>query len=246
MRSTKPVAIILAAGKGKRMKSDLPKVLHKLSGRPMVEYVVDAARAAGAGRIILVIGHKWEQTQGYLKHLKVEFVVQKQQLGTGHAVMQAKGLLSDFDGEVLILCGDVPLLKATTLKSLMEEHRSNKAAATVLTSIPGDPAGYGRVVRDSKGMVQEIVEEKDTSADQRKIGEINTGTFCFDKSSLFSVLERVNNDNRQKEYYLTDTLKLLLEGGQPVRAVVASDASETLGVNSPEELVQVEEILRSG
>jgi len=236
----------LAAGKGKRMKSDLPKVLHKLAGRPMVEYVVDTARAAGANRIILVIGHKWEQMYDYLKSLKVNLVVQREQLGTGHAVLQAKAMLSDFEGEVFVLCGDVPALKPATLRNLLEEHRAHQAAATVLTAVLEDPSGYGRIIRDGKGSVQGIVEDKDASADQKNIGEINTGTFCFDKASLFSVLELVSDNNRQREYYLTNTLKLLLDRKLPVLAVVASDPRETLGVNSPDELKQMEEILRAG
>lgn len=245
MRSTKPVAIILAAGKGKRMKSDLPKVLNQLGGRPMVEYVVDAARAAGAQRIILVVGHRWERMKDHLERLKVELAIQERQLGTGHAVLQARELLSDFEGDILILCGDVPLLRADTLKNLLSEHRKHEASATVLTSIMENPSGYGRIIRDDQGMVQEIVEDKDASADQKKVREINTGTFCFDKTSLFSVLDKVTNDNRQGEYYLTDTLKLLLSRREPVCAVVATDSSETLGVNSLEELKLAEVILLS-
>jgi bifunctional UDP-N-acetylglucosamine pyrophosphorylase/glucosamine-1-phosphate N-acetyltransferase len=246
MRSIQPAAIILAAGRGKRMKSDLPKVLHQLGGKPMVEYVIHTAKAAGAERIILVIGHKWEQTQNYLENLKVQFAIQREQLGTGHAVLQTKELLFDFEGEVLILCGDVPLLKVNTLKDLLEEHRRHNAAATVLTTILEDPSGYGRIIRDVKGAVQEIVEDKDASADQKRVREINTGTFCFDKKSLFSVLEKVTNHNRQGEYYLTDTLKLLLNQKLSVRAVVATDSSETMGVNSPEELEVAEKILMDG
>jgi bifunctional UDP-N-acetylglucosamine pyrophosphorylase/glucosamine-1-phosphate N-acetyltransferase len=242
--STPPVAIVLAAGKGKRMKSHQPKVLHKLVGKPMVEYVVDAARAAGANRIILVIGHNWTRMHDYLRGLKVEFVVQKEQLGTGHAVLQAKGLLSDFEGDVVVLCGDVPALGPATLRSLLQEHRAHRAAATVLTAVPKDPSGYGRIIRDDKGDVQGIVEDKDASADQKNIGEINTGTFCFDKADLFSVLELVSSDNEQKEYYLTDTLRLLLDRGLPVRAVVVADPRETLGVNSQDELEAMEEFLR--
>jgi bifunctional UDP-N-acetylglucosamine pyrophosphorylase/glucosamine-1-phosphate N-acetyltransferase len=244
--SKSPVAIVLAAGKSKRMKSSLPKVLHKLAGKPMVEYVVNAARSAGAVRIILVIGDKWQRTHDYLSGLKVEFVVQKEQLGTGHAVLQAKELLSDYEGEVLILCGDVPALGPETLQSLLREHRTHRAAATVLTAVPEDPSGYGRIIRDDKGGVRGIVEDKDASADQKSIGEINTGTFCFDKDALFSVLELVSNHNEQREYYLTDTLKLLLDRGLSVRAVVAPDARETLGVNSPDEFEAMEEFLKRG
>jgi bifunctional UDP-N-acetylglucosamine pyrophosphorylase/glucosamine-1-phosphate N-acetyltransferase len=242
--NTKPVVvIILAAGKGKRMKSDLPKVLHQLGGKPMVEYVIETAKELGVKRIILVVGHKWEQTQKLIKHHKVEFAVQEEQLGTGHAVLQTKELLSDSGGDVLILCGDVPLLKADTLKKLLEEHRKKKVAATVLTAILGDPSHYGRIVRDKKGMVQEIVEAKDASADQKDIKEINTGIFCFDGSALFSVLEKITNNNKQGEYYLTDAVKLLRERNLPVRGMVTPDPVETLGINSPEELKKMEKIL---
>ncbi len=246
MRNSKPpVAVILAAGKGKRMKSNLPKVLHKLCGKPMVEYVTATAKKAGVERVILVVGHKWRKAQHSLKHLKVEFVVQKKQLGTGHAVLQTKNLLCNFKGDVLILCGDVPLLRADTLRRLLTEHRKRKASATVLTTLLENPTGYGRIIRDRRGMVQKIVEEKEASADQKKLREVNTGTFCFDPSSLFSVLEKVTNDNKQKEYYLTDTIKLLRDRQLPVWAVVTPDPSETLGVNSPEQLKEVEKILLS-
>ncbi len=225
------------------MKSDLPKVLHRLGGKPMVEYVIKTAKEAGSKRIVLVVGHKSDQARNSLKHLKVEFVIQKEQLGTGHAVMQTKELLSDFDGDVFILCGDVPLLRGDTLRKLLKEHREKKAVATVLTAILDDATGYGRIIRDEKRMVQKIVEEKDASADQKNIKEINTGTFCFDKASLFSVLEKVTNDNKQGEYYLTDTLKLLQDKKLPIWGMVASDPLETLGINSSEELKQVEKIL---
>lgn len=241
---SKPTAaVIMAAGKGTRMKSDLPKVLHKLGGKPMVEYVVNTAKEIGAERILLVVGHRWEQAKDALKHLELEFVVQKEQLGTGHAVLQTEELLSNFQGDVLILSGDVPLLRSGTLKTLLDEHRKKRASATVLTAILDDPAGYGRIVRDETGLVQEIVEEKDADADQKRIREINTGTFCFDRTSLFSALGKVTNDNEQGEYYLTDTLKLLREGKSPVCGVVVADPKETLGINSQEELKEMERLL---
>lgn len=227
------------------MNSDLPKVLHELGGKPMVEYVINTAKEAGAGRIILVVGHKWEQARKSLKHLSVEFVVQEKQLGTGHAVLQTKELLSDFQGDVLVLCGDVPLLRSDTLKQLLNEHRERKAAATVLTALFDDPSGYGRVIRDQSGLVQKIVEDKDATAEEKEVREINTGTFCFDRACLFSVLDKVTNDNQQGEYYLTDTLKLLLDQKRPVWAVMACDPSETIGINSTEELKEAEEILLS-
>jgi bifunctional UDP-N-acetylglucosamine pyrophosphorylase/glucosamine-1-phosphate N-acetyltransferase len=244
MKDSKPiVAVILAAGKGKRMKSELPKVLHKLGGKPMVEYVVETAQNVGVEKIILVVGHKREKTQDFLKHLSVEFVIQEEQLGTGHAVMQAKDHLANFDGDVLILCGDMPLLKSDTVRRLLEEHRRKKAVATVLTAILEDPSGYGRIIRDEKGMVQKIVEEGDASADEKKVKEINTGTFCFDNKSLFSVLNNITPDNKQGEYYLTDALELLRKKNFPIWAVVASNPQEGLGINSQEELEIMEEIL---
>lgn len=225
------------------MKSDLPKVLHKLGGKPMVEYVVETAKKVGVERIILVVGHKREKTQKLLKHLNVEFVIQEEQLGTGHAVLQTKEHLSDFDGDILVLCGDVPLLKSDTVRKLLGEHRRKKAVATVLTAIVDDASGYGRIIRNKEGMVEKIVEEVDASADEKKVREINTGTFCFDSKSLFSVLDKITTDNKQKEYYLTDALKLLREKKLPVWAVVAPDPQETLGINSQEELEKMEEIL---
>ena len=236
----------MAAGKGKRMKSDLPKVLHRLGGKPMVEYVVETAKKVEVEKIILVVGHKREKTQDLLKHLPVEFVIQEEQLGTGHAVMQAKDHLANFDGDVLILCGDMPLLKSDTVRRLLEEHRRKKAVATVLTAILEDPSGYGRIIRDEKGMVQKIVEDKDASADEKKVKEINTGTFCFDCKSLFSVLDKITPDNKQKEYYLTNVLKLLRRKSFPIWAVVAPDPQEGLGINSQEELEKIEEILLAG
>jgi bifunctional UDP-N-acetylglucosamine pyrophosphorylase/glucosamine-1-phosphate N-acetyltransferase len=176
----------------------------------------------------------------------VEFVIQEEQLGTGHAVLQTKDHLSNFDGDVLILCGDMPLLKSKTVRKLVEEHRTKKAVATVLTAILDDPSGYGRIIRDEKGMVQKIVEEGDASADEKKVREINTGTFCFDSKSLFSVLTEITPDNKQKEYYLTDALKLLRKKNLPIWAVVAPDPQEGLGINSQEELEKVEKILSVG
>jgi bifunctional UDP-N-acetylglucosamine pyrophosphorylase / glucosamine-1-phosphate N-acetyltransferase len=190
-----------------------------------------------------VVGHKWEQTRELIAHYQVEFVVQKEQLGTGHAVLQAQKILSDFQGDILILYGDVPLLTRSTLNRLIQEHREKKATATVLTAILEDPSAYGRIIRDENGMVQEIVEVKDATADQKKVKEINTGIYCFDKEALFSVLDKITNHNRQGEYYLTDSIKLLREKNLPVRGMVTADPAETLGINSPEELQEMEKIL---
>ena len=214
-----------------------------MGGKPMVEYVIDTAKQLEAKRIILVVGYKWEQTQKLIERYKVEFVVQKEQLGTGHAVLQTKKLLSDFEGAVLILYGDVPLLTQSTINRLMQEHREKRAAVTVLTAILENPSAYGRIIRDGNGMVQEIVEVKDASADQKKVKEINTGIYCFDKKALFSVLDKITNHNQQGEYYLTDAIKLLRERNLPVWGMVTTDPTETLGINSPEELQKMEKIL---
>jgi bifunctional UDP-N-acetylglucosamine pyrophosphorylase/glucosamine-1-phosphate N-acetyltransferase len=244
MKDTKSIAVvILAAGKGTRMNSDLPKVLHKICGKPMVEYVIKTAGQLKAERIILVVGHKWEQAKDLIDRYKVEFAIQMEQFGTGHAVLQTQKLLSDFDGDVLILYGDVPLLTAETLNKLLKEHRKRKAAATVLTAILDDPSHYGRIIRDKKGMVQEIVEAKDASADQIKVKEINTGIICFDRVALFSALKRITNDNKQGEYYLTDAIKIIRGQNLTVGGMVTADPVETLGINSPEELKKLERIL---
>ena len=157
--------------------------------------------------------------------------------------MQTQKLLSDFNGDVLILYGDVPLLTAETLNKLLEEHRKKKAAATILTSILDDPSHYGRIIRDKSGMLQEIVEVKDASADQIKVKEINTGIICFDRLALFSALKHIKNDNQQREYYLTDAIKIIREQNLPVGGLVTADPVETLGINSPEELDRMERIL---
>ncbi|MFQ6002664.1 MAG: sugar phosphate nucleotidyltransferase, partial [Candidatus Zixiibacteriota bacterium] len=243
------VAVIWAAGKGMRMKSDLPKVLHKLGGKPMVEYVVETAKNVGVEKIILVVGHKWKVTQNSLKYLsngtfgKVDFVVQKEQLGTGHAVLQTRDHLSNFEGDILVLCGDVPLLTSNTVKRLLEKHKTKRAKATVLTAIIEDPSGYGRIIRNKDGMVEKIVEDDDASPDEKKVKEVNTGTFCFDCKSLFPVLDKITTDNKQGEYYLTDVLGLLREENLPIWAVVATNPQETLGINSQEELEKMERIL---
>ncbi len=242
MDSKHLAVVILAAGKGKRMKSDLPKVLHRIGGKPMVEYVINTAKRLKAERIILVVGHQWEQTQDLIDRYRVEFVIQKEQLGTGHAVLQTQKLLSGFDGDVLILYGDVPLLTVSTLKKLLREHRAKKVAATVLTVDLEDPSHYGRIIRDELGMVQKIVEAKDASADQKKVREINTGIICFDRKALFPVLEKITNDNSQGEYYLTDAIKLLRERKRSVWGKKTTDPMEALGINSTEELKKAEKI----
>lgn len=235
--------IILAAGKGVRMKSDLPKVFHEVLGEPMLTYVLETVKTLDPAQTYLVVGHKRDLIMDYYKEWPLKFVVQDEQLGTGHAVMQVKPHLEDFSGTILVLAGDVPLLSDKTLKKLIDFHLRNKGAATDLTAELEDAGNYGRVVRNKKGEIEKIVEKKDASPEELKIREINTGTFCFDKDALFAALAEVRPENAQKEYYLTDTLEILRKKSLPVYAFRADDPSETLGINTKDELVAVEKIL---
>ncbi|HEX2925284.1 MAG TPA: bifunctional UDP-N-acetylglucosamine diphosphorylase/glucosamine-1-phosphate N-acetyltransferase GlmU [Ruminiclostridium sp.] len=237
------VAVILAAGKGTRMKSALPKVLHEVGGKPMVQHVLNSARAAGAEKNVVVIGFGAESVAQAL-HDQAEFVVQAEQLGTGHAVMQVRETLSGFSGTVMVLCGDTPLLTGETLKALFMAHKEAKAAATVLTAVMPDPSGYGRVIRDTKGNVLKIVEQKDANPDELTVKEINTGIYCFEKDLLFEALDHIGCENQQGEYYLTDVISILVNQGSKVWAVKTADSDETLGVNSRLQLAQAEKVLR--
>ncbi len=237
------VTLILAAGKGTRMKSDKPKVLHWVGGKPMLAHVVEAARAIGASRTIAVVGFGGEQVQLEMG-AGLEYAIQSEQLGTGHAVMQAQPILADFSGTVLVLCGDTPLLTTGTLQKLCNAHRDTGAAATVLTARLENPAGYGRILRDDAGGVVGIVEQKDASPKQLAIDEINTGIYCFESAPLFHALKNLTCSNAQKEYYLTDVLAILANSGQKVDAVQTEQFQETLGINSRVQLAEAEAILR--
>ncbi len=237
------VTVILAAGKGTRMKSVLPKVLHQAAGKPMVQHVIDAARLAGARRNIVVVGFGAELVRSALRG-KVEIVVQAEQLGTGHAVRMAEPLLKAEHGTVMVLCGDTPLLTGALLSRLYEAHKKARAKATVLTAIMPDATGYGRVIRSATGAVEKIVEDKDATDEERKVQEVNSGIYCFAADALFSALAEVNCDNAQGEYYLPDVLSILREKGEKIWAVAAEDYEETLGVNSRVQLSAAEKILR--
>ncbi len=238
-------AIILAAGKGVRMKSDLPKVFHNLAGKPMLSYVLEAVKSAGVDRIFLVVGHKSELIKGYFKNEDVVFVDQRERRGTGHAVAQVEPDLKNFSGTVVVLAGDMPLIKSTTIKGLISFHERSGAGATVLTARVKDPFGYGRIVREAGGEVLKIVEERDATAGEKKIDEVNTGIYCFDSKALFNALKEVKAENDQKEYYLTDTIGILRNKNLPVFAFPCSDPREAMGVNTKEELETVEKMLLS-
>lgn len=237
------VTIILAAGKGTRMKSAHPKVLHQVCGKAMVRHVLDAAEAAGSKRNIVVVGFGADEVRAELGSA-AEVVVQAEQLGTGHAVLQAEPLLRDVHGTVMVLCGDTPLLTGALVKRLYEEHEKAGAKATVLTAVMPDATGYGRVIRSAEGNVEKIVEHKDATEEERAVQEVNAGIYCFEKEALFFALKNVGCDNAQGEYYLPDVLSILRERGEKIWAVAADDYEETLGVNSRLHLAQAEKILR--
>ena len=239
-------AIILAAGKGTRMQSDLPKVMHEVADRPMVHWVVDACRAAGAGRIIVVVGHRAELVRDSLGgEPDVEFVTQSEQLGTGHAVDQAReALASSPDNDLLVLCGDGPLIRSETLGLLLDRHRSTGAAATLATAVIDDPTGYGRIVRDEQGDFARIVEQKDASEAELEIREVNPSYYCFRCGSLFDRLSRTTNENANGEYYVTDVFGLSRSDGDRVAVVDAVPPEDILSINTPDQLAEVDRILR--
>lgn len=236
-------AVILAAGKGTRMRSKLPKVLHKVGGKPMLQHVLDAADAAGAAEKIVIVGHEAELVEAMVGE-QGKIVLQAEQLGTGHAVMQTQDALADFKGTVMILCGDTPLLDGAELKKFYEAHVQSGAAATVLTAQMDNPFGYGRIVRDAEGNVQGIVEEKDADAQQKLIKEVNTGIYCLECPLMFEVLSTLTCDNAQGEYYLTDVLTKLNAAGRKVGGVVTEDSDMVMGINSRRQLAEAESVMR--
>ena len=239
-------SVVLAAGKGTRMKSALIKVLHPVAGRPMIVWPVTAAREAGADPIVLVIGHQASAVQGVFRGAAdIRCAMQEEQLGTGHAVACALDSLAGFRGTVLILCGDTPLLRAETLQKLLACHRDNSAAVTVLTALLDDPYGYGRVVRDPSGRVTRIVEQKDADPEEQEIREINSGIYCMDSDFLFNNIKGLGNNNAQQEYYLTDLLAIAVRKELTCLAVQATDADEIMGVNDRIQLASADRILRS-
>lgn len=232
--------IVLAAGKGKRMKSDLPKVLHPIHSQPMIARVLDTLIPLDFKHIVAVIGHKGELVREALQTLPVEFVWQRQQLGTGHAVMMAADLLSEFRGITLVAAGDVPFLSASSIQKLLQVHETTGASATCLSAIFDDPTGYGRIIRgEQKDQLVDIVEHADASEKVRAIREVNSGTFCFDNQALFAAIKSIGQDNAQGEYYLTDAVKIMHGKGLRVSVTPAENPDEVLGVNSVEQLEEL-------
>src|SRR6185295_1080718 len=238
--------VILAAGKGTRMKSDLPKVLHNLAGRPLIEHVLRTVDQLGAASTVLVVGHGADQVRSTLANRpNLQFVVQSPQLGTGHALMQAEPLLAGKAGTVLLLYADVPLLQAGTLRRLVESHQSTRAAATVLTASLNDPYGYGRIVRDQDGRIARIVEERDASGPERAIGEVNSGIYAFNAGPLFGALHGLATDNSQGEYYLTDLVASYRQRQLKVETMLLDTPDELRGVNSRVDLSDLGRVLRA-
>ena len=240
--------LILAAGKGKRMENpEMAKVMYDISDKPMIEHVVLLTAKLRPQRTLLIVGWQKEAVIDYVsgRHPDVKFVEQPQQLGTGHAVLQARNELSDFDGDILVLSGDVPLLTEETVEALVGYHRSSEAAATILSAEFEDPSGYGRVVRNEDGSVKRIVEDKDATKEERAIKEINSGIYVFDRRKMFECIELLKPDNAQKEYYLTDIFESFWKNSWRVSAVKALDPIEVIGINTAEQLERARAVVAS-
>jgi len=244
VKDTEFCALILAAGKGTRMKSDMAKVLHVLNGEPLLYYSIAAARKAGAKKIIVIVGHQSDKVKEAFPDPDLIFVEQRPQLGTGHAVMQAREALEGYRGLTVILCGDVPLLKPQTIRSLIKIHQDAKVSVTVLTTEPPGPHAYGRIVKNDHGDILKIVEHRDATDAERNILEINTGIYCVDTPFLFAALAQVKNDNQQNEYYLSDIVESACRGGRMVYAFLTREDVEVMGINTLEELQKAGDYLR--
>jgi bifunctional UDP-N-acetylglucosamine pyrophosphorylase / glucosamine-1-phosphate N-acetyltransferase len=244
LNMTNRYAVILAAGQGTRMKSKLYKVLHPVCGKPMVQHVVDQVKKLNIQEMVTVIGHGAELVKAQLGE-ESHYALQEEQLGTAHAVMQAQQSLEGKEGVTIVVCGDTPLIKAETMESLFKHHEELSAKATILTARIDDPTGYGRIIRNEDGIVEKIIEHKDATEAERKINEINTGTYCFDNAALFEALKMVSNDNVQGEFYLPDVVEILKKQGEVVTAYQTNDLEETLGVNDRVALAEAERIMRS-
>jgi len=236
----KLAVVVLAAGKGVRMESSLPKVVHEFNSVPMIERIIKTIKKLDPNKIITVVGYKKEIVKETITDKNIIFVEQKVQKGTGHAVLMSKSILSDFEGNIIVTPGDIPLLNSETLRELVKIHEKTNSAATVLTTIMDDPQGYGRIIRDEDGFVIKIVEHKDASEQEKMIKEINTGIFCFDCKKLFQTLPLVTSDNAQNEIYLTDVLYILRKHHKQIAAVKSDNQLEVTGINSKSQLAKLE------
>ena len=235
--------VILAAGKGTRMQNPLPKVLIPIFGKSALEYVLDVAEKLSPARILVVVGYQADYIREKFSKRGIEFVLQEEQLGTGHAAYQTEGVLKSFEGNVLILCGDMPLIQAETLRQLLNQHKKIEAKCTLLTLKARESNDFGRIIRDDKGSILKIVEFGDASEKEKNVDEFNSGVYCFDKNLFFKALSSVGDNNLQKEYYLTDTIEYSVKSGYPVSSVQTEDTEEIIGINSPDDLKRVERLL---
>lgn len=234
-------AVILAAGKGTRMESDLPKVIHTIDGKPMVEYVISAVKEAGVQEICLIVGYKSEEVKSAVTS-QVSYVFQAEQLGTGHAVKCASDFIGE-SGDVLVLCGDTPLITGKTLKEAIDYHKESQDKMTVISAIVDDPTGYGRIIRDENNEFLKNVEHKDATEEERKSKEVNSGMYIFSAKDLNNALGKINNDNVQGEYYLPDTLEIIKKEGGKVGAYILEDSDEMAGVNTKAQLQAAADIM---
>ncbi|MBD3178559.1 MAG: NTP transferase domain-containing protein [Candidatus Latescibacteria bacterium] len=239
-------AVILAAGEGTRMKSDLAKVLHRIGGRSMIRRIVESVRELGPECIILIVGYQAEAVKGEFEGEDIRFALQRERLGTGHAVMQAKDVLKSFSGTVLILTGDTPFLTTRTLREFCHFHSANGNTATVMSTRMKDPSGYGRIVRGKGDRVDRIVEHADATAGEKQIDEINSGIFCVDSDQLFDALSLISKDNIQDEYYLTDIIEILNGSGGKTGVYVCEDSMEVTGINTRAQLEEAERLISDG
>ena len=233
--------IILAAGKGTRMNSDLPKVLHKLNGKALLDFVLDESELLNPIETILVVGFKKEQVISHTENrINLKYATQIEQLGTGHAVLQTEELLKNNKGHIIILYGDVPNIKASTLRPIIDEHIINDRDLTLITAEIDDPSGYGRIIRDKNGNLLKIVEEKDCDDDERKIKEWNPGIYIFKIPGVFEVLNNIKSNNASKEYYLTDAIELAQQSNMQINAIKIANSNEVIGVNTADQLEELE------
>ena len=237
--------IILAAGKGTRMENSLAKVLIPIAGKPTLEFVLDTAERLNPTRTV-VVGHQADRVQKIFSNRDLEFVLQTEQLGTGHAACQAEQTLANFEGRILVLCGDMPLIKPETLESLLRRHREMEAKCTVLTLKGKANNDFGRIIRDVDGSFLRIVEYREASAEEKNVDEFNSGVYCFDKRLFFKALYCIANNNTQREYFLTDTLEYSVKNGYLVASLETEDADEIIGINTPDDLKRVEQLLKNG
>ena len=241
----KRVAIILAAGISSRMHTELPKVLHEVCGRPMLAYVLDACREVGVEKIYVVVGFGNEQIKERFNQTEdIVWIQQKEQKGTAHAVLCCKEYLKDFKGDTMVLCGDGPLIRAATLKTIIEKHKAGQPAATLGTAVLDEPGGYGRIIRDADNNIQGILEDSDCTSEQRQIKEVNPSCYLFNNKALFEALEKVRPDNVKHEFYLTDVVSLFIATGHKVLAVTAVRQDEARGVNSRVQLTEANKIMQ--